>query len=266
MIRKVVRQSLVSLAVFAGVLFAFSRVDWLEVFGLSRDIVEEKVGEMFWELYSESETFVDNDTLTAPLDTLLTALCRANGIDRSQVSLHLVECDEVNAYACPGNHLVVYTALVPACRSEAELCGVLAHELAHIGRGHVMQKLGKELGIATLAAMLADGGALTEVMQVLTSTAYDRTLESEADAVAVDYLLRAGIDPRPFGDFLLRLSEEEDLPALAGWISTHPDSRQRSQAIYDQTDLGGQDKSFRRLLGQEEWKAYRLKFEKEKVE
>lgn len=264
MIRRFVRQMLVSLAVFAGVLFAFSRVDWMQVFGLDHGIIEEKLGEMYWELFSESEVFVDDDTLIAPLDTLFSALCQANGIDRNEVALHLVECEEVNAYACPGNHLVVYTALVAECRSEAELCGILAHELAHIERGHVMQKLVKELGVATLAAMLADGGALTEVMQVLTSTAYDRTLEAEADDVAVHYLLAAGIDPRSFGDFLLRLSQEEDLPALAEWISTHPDSKKRVQAIYTLAEGEGHNSAFRSLMPEDEWEAYRLRFVKVK--
>ncbi len=234
MIRKVIRQSLVSLLVFAAVLFAFSRVDWMAVFGLRHGIIEEKLGEVYWDLFSHSETFVGDAALTAPLDSLLDTLCRANGIDRGGVSLHLVESEEVNAYACPGNHIVVHTSLVDACRNEAELCGVIAHELAHLQCGHVMQKLVKEMGIAALAGMMGGNAGtetLAEVMRILSSTAYDRTLENEADDRAVDYLLQAGIDPRPFGEFLLRLSGDEDLPSLAEWISTHPESEKRSRRI-----------------------------------
>ena len=262
MMQKVIRQSLVSLLLFAGVWFALSQVDWMRLFGLHRTVVEDKLGEMYWHLYSESAVFVDDDALTAPLDTLFTALCRANGIGRAQVSLHLVQNEEVNAYACPGNHLVVHTALVGACRNEAELCGVLAHELAHIEHGHVMKKLIKEVGVATLAAMMSDGGALTEVMHVLSSTAYDRSLESEADEVAVGYLLRAAVDPTALADFLLRLSEdEEDLPALAEWISTHPDSQQRSRAIRALAGREGKGQTFRRLLPQDRWEAFAAAFQ-----
>lgn len=260
MIRKVIRQSLVSLLVFAAVLFAFSRVDWMEVFGLHRNIIEEKLGDLYWEFVSESETFVGDGSLTVPLDSLFSTLCRANGIDRSRVSLHLVVSDEVNAFACPGNHLVVYTALIDSCRSAEELCGVLAHELAHIERGHVMQKLIKEMGLAALTGLVggnAGAGTMAELMRILSSTAYDRSLESEADDLAVTYLLQAGINPRPFGEFLFRLSEEEELPSLAEWISTHPDSGKRSRLIGSRAEREGQGRTFMRLMQPAEWDAYR---------
>lgn len=262
MMRKFLYQTSLSVLVFAAVLFAFSRVDWMGLFGLSRNSVEQRLGALYWELFSDEELFVDDAGLTAPLDSLFGALCAANGICRDSVSLHLAESEEVNAYACPGGHLVVYTALVAACQSEAELCGVLAHELAHLERGHVMQKLVKEIGLAALATM-SDAGSASEVLRVLSSTAYDRTLEAEADEVAVAYLLRAGIDPRPFGDFLLRLAEEEaDLPSLAEWISTHPDSEKRAHVIYSLAGRGVNGACFRSLMPAGEWEAYRARFEK----
>lgn len=233
-IRKVLTQAAVSVVIFCAVLFAFSRVDWLNTFGLKETVIEDKLGELWWELYSSDARFVDDSLRLAPVDTLFTTLCRANGIDRSFVSLHLVEDEEVNAFACPGNHLVVHTALLDSCRNEAELAGVLAHELAHLTQGHVMQKLVKEVGLSALITMTSGSSgteALGEVARVLSSTAYDRTLESEADALAVHYLLAAHIDPNALADFLLRLSREEDLPALAEWISTHPGSAERAQRI-----------------------------------
>ncbi len=269
MIQKVIRQLLVSLLVFAAALFAFSRVDWMELFGLHRSIIEEKLGDVYWELFSQSETFIDDEALTAPLDSMLSTLCRANGMERGKVSLHLVKCDEVNAYACPGNYLVVYTALIDSCRNAEELCGVLAHELAHIERGHVMQKLIKEMGIAALSTMLGGNGgteALVEVMRILSSTAYDRTLESEADSLAVDYLLRADVNPRPFGEFLSRLAEEEKLPSLTEWISTHPDSKKRGRLIFDRADRETAERTFVRLMPAGEWDAYRQAVNEKKEE
>lgn len=232
-IKKTLMQAAVSVAVFCAVLFAFSRVDWLNAFGLKETVVEDKLGELWWELYSSDAAFVDEPVQVALTDTLLTTLCHANGIDRSSLSLHLVENEEVNAFACPGNHLVVHTALLDSCRNDAELAGVLAHELAHLTQGHVMQKLVKEVGLSALITMTSGSSgteALGEVARVLSSTAYDRTLESEADALAVRYLLAAHINPNGLADFLLRLSEE-DLPALTEWISTHPGSAERARRI-----------------------------------
>ena len=224
-ITKTLKQAAVSVLVFGAVLFAFSRVDWLNTFGLKETVVEDKLGELWWDVYSSDAAFVDDSLRVLPVDSLLDALCRANDIDRSAIFLHLVEDEEVNAFACPGNHLVVNTALLDSCHNADELSGVMAHELAHLTQGHVMQKLVKEIGLSALVVMTSGSGGtetLGEVARVLTSTAYDRTLESEADALAVHYLLAAGID---------RLSAEEDLPALAEWISTHPGSAERARRI-----------------------------------
>lgn len=233
-IKKMLAQAAVSVATFCAVLFAFSRVDWLNAFGLKETVIEDKLGELWWDIYSSDVIFVDDSVRMASVDTLFTALCRANDIGRDWVSLHLVEDEEVNAFACPGNHLVVHTALLDSCRNDAELAGVLAHELAHLTQGHVMQKLVKEVGLSALITMTSGSSgteALGEVARVLSSTAYDRTLESEADVLAVQYLQAAHIDPNGLADFLLRLSAEEDLPALAEWISTHPGSAERARRI-----------------------------------
>ena len=68
----------------------------------------------------------------------------------------------------------------------------------------------------------------------LSSSAYDRSLETEADRTAVDYLIRAGIDPEPFANFLYRLSDEtKNLPHQIYWISTHPESKERAEKIVE---------------------------------
>lgn len=260
MIRKFIRQLLVSLLVFAAMLFAFSRIDWMEVFKLRRSIIEKKLDSVHWELFTPSGTLVGNKMLTAPLDSLLSILCQANGMKRDKVTLYLIRSDEVNAHACPGNRLLVHTALIESCRNAEELCGVLAHELAHIQCGHIMQKLAKEMGTTAMVALIGGNSgteALAEIMRILSSTAYDRTLEREADRLAVRYLLCAGIDPRPFGEFLERLAEEENRPSLTEWISTHPNSKERSRLVYSLSDRKSGKHSFIRLMSDGEWNTYR---------
>lgn len=233
--KTILKQALVSILLFGGVLFSLSRVDWLAVFHLKENIIEEKLGKLYWDIFSKTEKFVKDEAVLQPVDSLLAYICEANGIEKP-IKLHVIESGEVNAFAFPDRHLVIYTSLIKECQNEMELCGVMAHEIAHIERGHVMQKLIKEVGLSVLAnAVGGDGGAvLAETAQILTSTAYDRTLESEADNYAVAYLSEAGIDPSPLGDFLYRLSREEDLPSITEWISTHPDSKKRSSMIWEQ--------------------------------
>jgi predicted Zn-dependent protease len=66
----------------------------------------------------------------------------------------------------------------------------------------------------------------------LSSSAYDRKLETEADLTAVGYLEKAGINPEPFANFLYRLSDEtKNLPSQIYWISSHPESKERAEKI-----------------------------------
>ena len=266
MVRTLIKQTFVSLLCFLAVLLVFAQVDWMRVFGLHHSIIEEKLGDVYWDLFSHSEEFIEQSEAVAPVDSMLAVLCRANGIDRNRVQLHLVQSEEINAYACPGDHLVVYTSLVGACTRPEELCGVLAHELAHITSGHVMRKLIKEIGLTTLTVLVSGNGggeAFGEVMRVLSSTAYDRSLEREADQLAITYLLQSGVDPRPLGDFLLRISADEELPSFAEWISTHPDSEKRSRWIYQRADeVGTKKSSCAPLMTQEEWDSYQQRMKK----
>ena len=266
MVRTLIKQAFVLLLCFLAVLLVFAQVDWMRVFGLHHSIIEEKLGDVYWDLFSHSEEFIEQPEAVAPIDSMLAVLCRANGIDRNRVQLHLVQSEEINAYACPGDHLVVYTSLVGACTRPEELCGVLAHELAHITSGHVMRKLIKEIGLTTLTVLVSGNGggeAFGEVMRVLSSTAYDRSLEREADQLAITYLLQSGVDPRPLGDFLLRISADEELPSFAEWISTHPDSEKRSRWIYQRADeVGTKKSSCAPLMTQEEWDSYQQRMKK----
>lgn len=247
----ILKQALVSLLLFVAVLFGFSCVNWLAVFHLERNVIEEKLGKLYWDLFSKTETFVEDEEVLQPVDSLLAHLCEANGIEKP-IKLHIIQNGEVNAFAFPDRHLVIFTSLITNCKNEMELCGVMAHEIAHIEKGHVMKKLIKEVGLSVLAGVVAgnDGGAvLKETAKLLSSTAYDRTLESEADECAVRYLSEADIDSAPLGDFLYRLSEEENLPLFAEWISTHPDSKKRSSMIWEQARRLKRKAAFCKVLG-----------------
>ncbi|MFZ9718170.1 MAG: M48 family metalloprotease [Chitinophagaceae bacterium] len=97
-----------------------------------------------------------------------------------------------------------------------------------------MKKLLKEAGIALISAITGAGGnneIIREVIKMLSSSAYDRSLEDEADQTGADYLCNTGIDPIHMANFFLRLSEKDDLPEMLDWISTHKDSKERTAAI-----------------------------------
>ena len=256
--KKMLFELTVILVVLFSVWFTLSLVDWMTLFRIERVTknTEEKVGDVFWDWLNTSESKISSDSVITPIDTLLAHLCTKNGIDRTKIKFHLLRKDEVNAFALPNNHLVVFSGLIAACENEAEFCGVLCHEIAHMEKNHVMNKLVKEVGLSVLVSMSSgrgNSGIIKESIKFLSSTAYDRKLESEADKTAVEYLINADIDPEPFANFLFRLSHEKNLPEQFYWISTHPESKERSVKIIDY--IGKSTVSKKQILGDTRWAA-----------
>jgi beta-barrel assembly-enhancing protease len=242
---------------FFALWFTLSRVDWMTLFKVEKiaGSTEEKLGELFWELYHQTGKEISNKEAISALDSILTKMCDANGIDRTEIKLHLIESDEINAFALPDKHLVVCSGLVLSSENEEELCGVMGHELAHIQLNHVMKKLIKEVGLSVLISITTGKGSsenIREVAKLLSSSAYDRSLEREADIRSVDYMKNSGIDPEHFANFLFRLgdSEAEGLKYFS-WISTHPDSKERAEYIIGY--CGKKNKDTRPVLKSGAW-------------
>ncbi len=243
--RRILFELAITALSFFGIWFLLSQVDYVTVFKLKERtyIDESRLGEIFWKNFSRTEHEVTDSTITIPLLEIKNTICEANGISPDSIKLHVFENSEVNAFAMPAGHLVVYTGLITDCKNPEELAGVVAHEIAHIMHKHVMKKLVKEVGIAVVASLISGNSGseiIAEVIRLTSSTAYDRTLETEADAAAVGYLANAGINPEHFANFLLRLSTETDLPQALVLINTHPNSKDRVAALNEliqQTDF-----------------------------
>jgi predicted Zn-dependent protease len=111
----------------------------------------------------------------------------------------------------------------------------MAHELAHIEKDHVMKKLTKEIGITLISAIISGNGnreMIGEMIHMISSNHYSRDLESEADAVAVEYLANANINPENLANFLFRFSNDyADVPKQLEWVSTHPIAKERAAEI-----------------------------------
>lgn len=239
MIKKIIIELVLTVAIIAAVWFGLSQVDWMNLLNIEQTTqnTEEKIGDLFWKMLKNTESEITSESVVTPVDSMLTRICVSNSIDRKKIKLHLLQKDEINAFALPNNHLVVYSGLITACENEAELCGVMSHELAHIEKNHVVNKLVKEIGLSVLISMSTGNGnaeIMKEALKHLSSTAYDRSLETEADLTAVEYLEKAGINPEPFANFLYRLADEtKNLPSQIYWISTHPESKERAEKMID---------------------------------
>lgn len=156
------------------------------------------------------------------------------------VHFFIVKSHEINAFAGPGGHIGVNTALILASKSESELAAVMAHELAHVRQHHLysMMEHQSQMRIPLLASMLASlalglvnpalgNGALMASMGSMAqdSINFTRAKEKEADRIGIAMLTEAGFDPRAMASFFKKLQQNSryyytaNVPAI---LRSHP--------------------------------------------
>lgn len=237
--KKTIIQGIITILLFFGTWFSLTQIDWVDFFKVQKvtDKTEQKLGELFWEVFKKTEKENKNIHVVNSLDSIVTHICKANKIDRETIKVHILNKDDINAFALPNGHLIVYSGLILNSDNPEELTGVICHEIAHIELNHVMKKLVKEIGLSVLISMTTGNGGtevIKETAKMLSSSAFDRSLEKEADIKAVDYLTKAKVNPEPFANFLYKLSDKEyEATKYFTWISTHPDSKERAEYIIE---------------------------------
>ncbi len=153
-------------------------------------------------------------------------------------TIKVIDSDEVNAFALPGGFFFVNIGLILAADNEAELAGVMAHEIAHVCARHAMENQGKGafMNYAALAGILFGGAIVSSVLQngggILTGLAslkFSRGAETEADNLGVQYLYASGYDPTAMSTMFEKLaSQNKKKPgSITKLFSTHPQSVDR---------------------------------------
>jgi predicted Zn-dependent protease len=254
---KIILHGFIMLIAFASLFFVTNQVNWMSIFKVEKTTnkIEEKLGDIYWKLFQNNQEVIKNKEVTEPIAKLLKNICAANEINESSIKLHILSSNEINAYTLPDNHIVIYTGLITYCETQDELCGVMSHELAHAKLNHVMKKLIKEVGLSILISITTGnkgGEIITETAKLLSSNAFDRSLEKDADIKAVDYMINANINPEGLANFLYNLSELEiDTRLDFSWISSHPNSKERAAYIIEYAN--NKSKTITPVLDKYQW-------------
>ena len=143
-----------------------------------------------------------------------------------------------NAFAAPGGVIFISKALIGIIENEAELAGVLAHEVGHVAGKHAIRSIRRAqflqgVGTITAANMKGNQGKQFESMigdlqSVLFDKGLDKEMEFEADAAAMETAYRTGYDPRGLISVLKKLQKIEASSVKKGsWFSTHPPLEER---------------------------------------
>src|SRR5579872_5032513 len=153
------------------------------------------------------------------------------------VTIKVLDSDDVNAISLPGGFLFVNTSVLLQAQTEAELAGVMAHEIAHIAARHGTRQASRAqlANYASIPLIFMGGWAGYAIRQVANIAIpmgflrFSRGFESEADMLGLQYLYKSSYDPTAFVDFFERIEtlEKHKPGTIAKVFSTHPPTKDR---------------------------------------
>lgn len=141
----------------------------------------------------------------------------------------------LNAFCAPGGFIYVYTGIIKYLDYEAELAGVLGHEIAHADLRHSTEAMTRQMGAQTITDIVMGGerDQITQAVTQLTGLKYSRDNESEADQASVDYLCNTPYDARGTAGFFEKMVKEGKSGKTPAFLSTHPNPEERVQNIHE---------------------------------
>ena len=152
-------------------------------------------------------------------------------------TIKVVDSDEINAFALPGGFFYVNSGLILAADEEAELAGVMAHEIAHVAAHHYARQMTRAqwARIGTLPLIFVGGGVGYAVYEAagfgipLTFMKFQRNFEAEADYLGLQYMYKTGYDPQAFVTFFekIQAKEKKKPGTLAKAFASHPQTPDR---------------------------------------
>lgn len=151
--------------------------------------------------------------------------------------VRVIDAETLNAFCAPGGYIYFYTGILKFLDTEAQVAGVMGHEMAHADRRHSTKQLTKNYGISTLLGILVGDNAsdLTKIAaqmaQGLAGLKFSREDETEADMCAVNYLQYTPYLPTGVAGFFEKLQLQAKGSQMPEFLSTHPSDENRIRAI-----------------------------------
>jgi predicted Zn-dependent protease len=191
------------------------------------------MGRAYSQQVEHTAKMVQDPVVTEYINRLGQNLVR-NSDAKVPFTIKVIDTDELNAFALPGGFFYVNSGLILAADNEAELAGVMAHEIGHVAACHVAREQTRSniANLASIALIFVPGGwAVYEGTQAALSIGvpvafmkFSRTFEAQADFLGMEYMYKAGYDPQSFISFFEKVEalEKKKPGTIAKAFASHP--------------------------------------------
>lgn len=162
-------------------------------------------------------------------------------------SFEVINDRNINAFALPGGPIFIHSEAIAAAQNEAQLAGVMAHEMSHVALRHGTHEASKGQAVQLLAGLagnIAGDGMLGQMAQAGIGLGknsvllhYSRSAEAEADYNGAQVMYDAGYDPHEMANFFQMLESQGGEGRMAQFLSDHPTPGNRVRAVDDEVQL-----------------------------
>ncbi len=152
--------------------------------------------------------------------------------DEFNWELKIINDSVLNAFCLPGGKIYIFTGLINYLDNEAQLAGVMGHEIAHADNRHSIDNMAKQVGLSALIGLIfGDGNGLINFAQNIIGLKFSRNNEADADKSAINYLYETEYDASEANGFFNKLTKDNENEEVSEFLSTHPSSENRKEKM-----------------------------------